>query len=267
MTPYNTFKKTTNMATYTISSVEDWPSYLYNNIQKSSFADEWNTANPPKPDANPLESNLPAEEDMLSFLTSHGVDTNALKTNFKPTVFTVSDKDISFCTMISNLINIASESGADSSDQVINIPSVSNTVLGVIVEYLQELSKCSDEDIQKLKDDPMNIEVEVQKTWRNKLNPSNTDEFPAYLQSATNLTYTLFLQVLLACNTLDLKPLYELSCRVAAETFKGKSAEEISAMYNIKPSATTPVVAASAAVPAATAATAAEATESSDDEE
>ncbi|GAB2303640.1 SKP1-like protein 1A [Dionaea muscipula] len=115
-------------------------------------------------------------------------------------------------------IDVASESQTikhsiedDDSGRVIPVPNVDGHTLAKVIEYCKkhvETPKSDDRDAQ-----------DALRAWDTE-----------YMKIDQN---TLF-ELILAANYLNIKGLLDLTCQTVADMIKGKSPEEIRAMFNIK---------------------------------
>lgn len=108
--------------------------------------------------------------------------------------------------MLQNMID-----DIDVSTDVIPLPNVSSKILAKIIEFCKYHTDASA--------DPETYTVNVIKTWQT--------EFITVDQQ------TLF-DLMLAANYLDIKSLLDLTCQTVAGLIKGKSPEELRAIFNIK---------------------------------
>lgn len=115
--------------------------------------------------------------------------------------------------IIDGKVLLTSDTGAE---EEIFLPNVKGTVLERVVEYCQHYKDSEPKEIEKPL--PKNTLTDLVSPW--------DDNF-------INLPHEDILDLILASNYLDIKPLLELSCAKVATLIKNKSPEEIRETFGI----------------------------------
>lgn len=115
--------------------------------------------------------------------------------------------------IIDGKVLLTSDTGAE---EEIFLPNVKGTVLDRVVEYCQHYKDSEPKEIEKPL--PKNTLTDLVSPW--------DDNF-------INLPHEDILDLILASNYLDIKPLLELSCAKVATLIKNKSPEEIRETFGI----------------------------------
>ncbi len=109
----------------------------------------------------------------------------------------------------------AEDTGAD---REIQLPKVKEAVMTKIIEFCEHYQTEEMTPIEK----PMRstkIEDLVQ---------------PFYVEYVNNMEQTMLIEIIIAANDMDIKPLMELACLAFAMMIQGKTVEEMRATFNIE---------------------------------
>ncbi|KAJ2160479.1 hypothetical protein GGF46_002241 [Coemansia sp. RSA 552] len=114
--------------------------------------------------------------------------------------------------LIKNLIDDLGET-----DDAIPLPNVTGKVLKKVIEYCEHHQH-----------DPPIIKDEYDDV------PRRSDDISPWDEKFMKVDQEMMFEILLASNYMDIKPLLDLGCKTVANMIRGKSAEDIRKMFNIK---------------------------------
>lgn len=144
-----------------------------------------------------------------------------LQSNDQPPVeFTV----LREAAMMSRLLqDMLSDQG--SAEPIIPVPNVSGRTLKLVIEYMEHHYQNQAEKIEK----PLKSKIDdVICEWDRKF------LYTHLVKDADERQHEVLIDVIMAANFLDVKDLLDLTCACVASMIRGKTAEQIRALFNIE---------------------------------
>ncbi|KAJ3239265.1 hypothetical protein HDU78_002985 [Chytriomyces hyalinus] len=116
----------------------------------------------------------------------------------------------------SQLIKNMIEDVGDADEQPIPLPNVTGAILQKVIEYAT-----------MHKDDPPSAPSETEATL------STSEDIEDRDKQFLNVDQGTLFEIILAANYLDMKSLLDVGCKTVANMIKGKTVEEVRALFNI----------------------------------
>jgi S-phase kinase-associated protein 1 len=139
--------------------------------------------------------------------------------------FTVLLKAAKMSDTIKNLIEDAGTDG------VIPLPNVTGKILQKVIEYCMHHVN---DPVAAVKEDAATAAAAGDEPLIKVPKVKRTDDISSWDQEFCNVDLRTKVELTLAANYLDIKPLLELTCKAFANMIKGKTPEEIRKTFNIR---------------------------------